>query len=92
MHFEGLDIDEQILDKIESRHGVTVAEVLDACSAERTHVRRGRDGLYRLYGRTDAGRFLLIVLVSLGGGVWKVATARGMTEQERRLYQRSMGE
>ena len=34
---------------------------------------------------------MLVVLAELGGGVWKVVTARDMTRQERRLYQRERG-
>jgi len=36
-----LEIDDHILDKIEMRHGVSFAEVQDACLAEVRHVRRG---------------------------------------------------
>jgi uncharacterized DUF497 family protein len=39
-----------------------------------------------VYGRTEAGRYLLVVLASLGGGVVRVITARDPTERERRLY------
>ncbi len=61
---------------------------------EQRHVRRGHDGLSKVFSRTVVGRYLLIVLVvlvELGGGMWKVVTAREMTEQEQRLYRRSAG-
>jgi len=80
-----------ILDKIESSHGVSFQEVEEACLSETTHVRRSKDGLYKLFGQTDAGRYILVVLVNLGGGTWKVATAREMTDSERRLYSKSRG-
>jgi hypothetical protein len=88
LSIEALEIDDHILDKIEGKHGVTLAEVEEICFAD-PHVRRGRAGLYRLFGQTDGGRYLLVVLANHGGGVWKVATARDMTPDERRLYQRA---
>lgn len=88
MRIEALEIDDHILEKIESRHNVPFHEVEEACSSDRRHVRRGREGLYKVFSQTDAGRYLLVVLVDLGSGVWKVATAREMTQQERRLYRR----
>ncbi|MCL4541419.1 MAG: BrnT family toxin [Chloroflexi bacterium] len=92
MRIDALEIDDQILDKIEGRHGVTFAEVQEACMAKERHVRRGREGLYKLFSQTTAGRYLLVVLAGYGGGVWKVVTARELTHGERRLYQRARGE
>ncbi|MBA2451189.1 MAG: BrnT family toxin [Chloroflexi bacterium] len=88
---EALEIDEQILDKIKVRHGVTFDEAEQACYSDERHVRRGREGLYKVFSQTGTGRYLLVVLAELGGGVWKVVTARDMTRQERRLYQRERG-
>ncbi|MBM2827230.1 MAG: hypothetical protein HW403_1294 [Dehalococcoidia bacterium] len=88
---EAIEIDDQILDKIESKHGVAWHEAEEACYSEQRHVRRGSEGLYKVFSRTEAGRYLLIVLVELGGGVCKVVTAREMTEQEQRLYRRATG-
>lgn len=67
------------------------AKLREACYSGEKHVRRSRDGLYKVFSRTAAGRSLLVVLADIGGGVWRVATARAMTEQERRLYQRERG-
>ena len=93
MHrIEALEVDDRILDKIESRHGVPFYEVEEACYSDRRHVRRGREGLYKLFSQMEAGRYLLVVLAEQGGGAWKVVTAREMTEQERRLYRRQTGE
>ena len=43
MLIESLEIDDHILDKIESRHGVTFDEAEDACFSEARHVRRSRE-------------------------------------------------
>lgn len=91
MHFEALEIDDHILDKIETLHGVTYSEVHDACVSDERHVRRGREGLYKVFSRTMAGRFLLVVLANHGRGIWRVVTAREMTRTERHLYRASQG-
>ena len=91
LRIEALEIDDHILDKIESRHRVSFDEVDQACYSEERHVRRGRNGLYKVFSQTDAGRYVLVVLANLGDGVWKVATAREMTQQERRLYRSERG-
>ena len=91
LRIEALEIDDHILDKIESKHGVSLEEVEEACLSEARHVRRSRKGLYKLFGQTTAGRYILVVLVNLGRGLWKVVTAREMTDSEKRLYSRAMG-
>lgn len=88
---EALQIDDRILEKIESRHGVSFEEVEEACLSESRHVRRGREGLYKLFSQTTGGRYILVVLVNIGKGTWKVATAREMTDSERRFYSKAMG-
>ena len=89
MRIEALEIHDHILDKIESRHGVPFHEVEEACYSPHRHVRRGRTGLYKVFSQADAGRHLLVILVDRGGGVWRVASAREMTAQERRLYRQA---
>ncbi len=91
LRIESLEIDDPILDKIESQHRVSLEEVEEACLSESRHVRRGRQGLYKVFSQTVAGRYLLVVLVDLGGSSWRVATAREMTNSEKRLYSRVMG-
>ncbi len=56
----------------------------------RLYLRRGRHGRYYGYGRTLVGRYLFVVFVLRPGGQVRVITARGMTEAERRLYQRKV--
>lgn len=92
LRIESLEIDDHILDKIESKHSISFGEVEEACLSDRRHVRRGREGLYKLFSQTAAGRHILVVLVNLGGGNWKAVTAREMTSSERRLYIRASGD
>lgn len=91
LRIEAIAIDDHILDKIESRHGVLLPEVEEASYSQHRHVRRGREGLYKIFSRTQAGRYVLGVLAEQGAGLWNVVTAREMTDRERRLYRREKG-
>lgn len=91
LFIESLQIDDHILDKIENKHDVTFTEIEEACLSGRLHVRKSREGLYKVYSQTTAGRYLLAVLVNLGSGSWKIVTAREMTQSERQLYKKSIG-
>lgn len=82
-----LEIDPHIEDKIETKHGVTVAEVDEVCLSAYKPLRL-REGLYALLGHTQAGRYLVVVLAPKGGGGWKIVTARAMEPDERRRYRR----
>ncbi len=88
---EALENHEHIVDKIATRHGVAFHEAEQACYSEERHVRRGREGLYKVFGPSEEGRYLLVVLADQGSGVWRIVTARDMTGQERRLYRRARG-
>jgi uncharacterized DUF497 family protein len=92
VRIEALHIDDAILEKIESMHGVSLREVEEACYSHRLHVRRGRAGLYKVFSLSEAGRYLLVVLADRRAGVWQIVTARSMTHTERRLYRRWLGE
>jgi hypothetical protein len=60
LRIEELTIDDHILDKIESKHGVSFAEVRETCFSDTHQVRRSRGGLYKLFGQTAAGRYILV--------------------------------
>jgi len=91
LRIESLEIDDHILDKIEAKHSITFGEVEEACLSDKRHIRRSREGLYKLFSQTAAGRHILVVLVNLGRGNWKIATAREMTGNERQLYNKAIG-
>jgi len=91
LRIESLEVDDHILEKIERKHDVKFEEVEEACLSEQRHVRRGREGFYKVFGQTVSGRYVLAVLVDKGGGDWKVATARQMTNTEKRLYKKVIG-
>ena len=88
---DSLEIDDHILDKIESKHNVTFSEVEEVCLSDKRHVRKSKEGLYKVFSQTASGRYVLAVLVHLGGSSWKVVTAREMNDSERRLYKKAVG-
>ena len=68
-----------------SRHGIRpleVEEVIETGYVTR-RLRRSRLGLF---GQTEAGRYLFVVLHHLDAELYRVVTARDMTDQERRWY------
>lgn len=79
---------DQSEDHIWSRHQVTPAEVEEVVYTRPRHVAKGPDDTVLVYGRTDAGRLLLVVLVEALDGGFYVATARDLNNVERRLYRR----
>ena len=91
LRIESIEIDDHILDKIESKHGVTFEEVEEACLSEERHVRKSGEGLYKLFSHITTGRYILVVLLNLGNGCWKIITAREMTDSEKRFYTKAMG-
>lgn len=91
LRIESLEIDDHILEKIETKHHVSFSEAEEACLSDSRHVRKGKEGLYKVFSRTEAGRYFLVVLADLGGGNWRIVTAREMTDSERRLYTKALG-
>ena len=86
MRFIGYDWDAVNTEHI-ARHALEPFEV-EAALRSGALLLRGRGGRYLAYGRTAAGRYLVIVLHARGGGLARVITARDMTERERRFYHR----
>src|SRR5436305_10542025 len=84
------------VDRIEhiERHALTPGEVEDALFGDPGGVllriglaeRNPDETLYRYFGRTEAGRQLLVVLLYLGEGLAMPITARDMTANERRKF------
>jgi hypothetical protein len=70
-------------DHIWVKHHVTTQEVDDVCQ-EALLALRGRDGSVAIFGRTAAGRYLVLFVYPRGSGVFVLATARDLTQTERR--------
>jgi len=70
-----------------ARHGITAKDVEDACSER--HIARKVKGRYLIYGKTEAGKHILIVLVKTGDS-FRPITARNMNESEKRIYKQKV--
>ncbi len=68
-------------------HGVTLDEVREAILERPYWTVPGRDGTTLIYGRTYAGRYLLVVAIAEGEEAF-VVTARDMTEAEKKTFRR----
>ena len=72
-----------------AKHHVTPEEVEEVCLSAPWPL-RGRDRRYAIYGRTEAGRYLVAFLYPRGRGVFSLATARDMSQMEQRRYQQHL--
>lgn len=71
-----------------AKHNVTPSEVEEVVNARPQWERPGAEESTLIYGRTEAGRHLLVVLVESADGRWYVATARDLTTTELRTFRR----
>jgi len=68
-------------------HGVTLDEVREAILEHPYWAVPGRDGTTLIYGRTYAGRHLLVVSLAEGEEAF-IVTARDMTAAEKKTFRR----
>jgi uncharacterized DUF497 family protein len=68
-------------------HGVSMDEVQEAILERPYWAAPGRDGTTLVYGRTYAGRYLLVVVLPEGEEAF-IVTARDMTEAEKKTFRR----
>ncbi|MBP2473950.1 uncharacterized DUF497 family protein [Crossiella equi] len=73
-----------------ARHGVAPHEVEEAVFGRPQWMEAGREETTLVLGRTDAGRYLFVVLTDSYHVIeaWYVVTARDMTRVERQRYDR----
>lgn len=69
-----------------ARHNVTPAEVHEVLQGEPKLYQSGRDDTKLVFGVTDSGRHLLVVLADSLDGRDYVVTARDMTAGEKRNF------
>ncbi|MFC8130523.1 hypothetical protein [Streptomyces sp. NPDC057302] len=80
-------ISDTMAEKIQSKHGVTPAEVREACQAPSRYTKAGwsdepERGLRLIvHGESEAGRYLKIVLfpVDIADGIYRLGTALAAT-------------
>lgn len=71
-----------------ARHKVDPVEVEQTVFSRPRLVDSGRAGTRVVFGTTDAGRYLVVVLSDAEDGRLFVVTARDMTDSERRTFVR----
>ncbi len=74
-----------VIAKTETKHNVTFDEAENVVFGRGHYVRRAAAGLYLVYGRTAAGRYVVVV-IAIARRKARLVTARDMTWQERRSY------
>ncbi|MBI3360417.1 MAG: BrnT family toxin [Chloroflexi bacterium] len=87
---------EDIVEKLESKHGVQQDEVREALFGRplfkraRRGKRRGQD-VYQALGQTEDGRHLIIIFILKPGNRALVLSARDMDDGERRQFKKVKG-
>lgn len=69
-----------------ARHGVTPPDVHEVLQGEPKLYRQGREGTTLVFGTTDSGRHLLVVLAESPDGRDYIVTARDMTPGEKKNF------
>ena len=83
---------DRFVDKLADKHGVETWEVEEILFTE-PHIRlfeKGRikgENLYAAYGRTEAGRYLIVFFILKRRTDALPISARDMTQTERRYYE-----
>lgn len=91
MIFRELIWKQEFVEKLATKHGVTVWEVEDVFES-RPHVRLAEKGnvagenVYAAYGQTAGGRYLVIYFIYKSAGRVLPISARDMEDNERRYY------
>ena len=91
MIIEGFIWFADIVDKIETKHGVTTLEAENIFTKKPlfNKIKKGRirgEDLYRALGQTDSGRYLTVFFIYKETHEALVISARDMTHQERKYY------
>ena len=88
MKIENITWDEDTVNHI-SRHAVSPEEVEEVLfnDSDTPRIMRGKENRYLAYGKTNAGRFLLVVLI-IANRKTRIITARDMTDREKKFYRR----
>ncbi len=69
-----------------ARHAVKPEEVAQVCAAAPWVLRAQGTDKWAVYGQTDAGRYLLVILAARRGDEFYPVTARDMSNTERRRF------
>ncbi len=70
-----------------ARRHLSLVEVREAILERPYWAAPGREGTILVYGRTYAGRYLLVVAIDENGAAF-IVTARDMTDAEKKTFRR----
>jgi hypothetical protein len=88
MRIDGLLWDDERIEHI-SRHGVCITEFEDVCFGK--HVAfPAKYGSYVLYGQTEQGRYLKVIIRRLYGNKFEPRACYGMKDSEKKNYRKKM--
>lgn len=85
MDIEHFEWDRRTVAKVIQKHGLFPTEVEEVF--QRKNKIRAHAGIYHALGRSNEGKYLLVVFRRKKNSI-KIVTARPMTEKEKRLYRR----
>jgi uncharacterized DUF497 family protein len=73
-----------------AKHGISPEEIEEVCFNEMIspYIRSGKDNLHYVFGRTDAGRFIIVVVKYERPGQVGIITARDMNDWEKKYFMR----
>ena len=84
---------QRFVGKLLGKHGVSTEEAEDALYGRNLFrkVSKGRvkgQDVYAAFGRSDDGRYLVVIFINKGHGVALPISARDMDRSERKYYER----
>ncbi|MBI4769004.1 MAG: BrnT family toxin [Chloroflexi bacterium] len=91
MHIERVIWLEEVVDKLEIKHGVEQDEVRAVLFGQPLFKRAGRgrrrgEDVYHALGQTEEGRYLIVIFILKPGSRALILSARDMDDKERRLF------
>ena len=90
MKINGLQWDDVNLEHIITKHHLSPKEVADVCFGPH-YACSAKYKRKAVYGRTESGKYVMVILERLYDSVFRLITARGMTRGEQRKYRMNMG-
>lgn len=82
--------DEETIEHIWERHQLGIEEVDEAFHDPKALIHSGKYGRQVVYGRTEGGRYLTIIIKFESKQVAWLITARPMIDSEKRRYRRRL--
>lgn len=80
--------DDEAAEHIWQRHHLLVEDVIEAYYDPRAKIHKGKYNRQVVYGRTEAGQYLFIVVQPAGRFKARLITARPMTARDKQFYKR----